>query len=90
MTQDAVLLTVEQAADVGNVPVNTIRDWIKRGRLDVVRKGRAVLIMRGTLDALLRTVCPVCGDRFRRPNLRAVFCSQRCRQRAHHAAKGAP
>lgn len=85
MKPDAVLLTLEQAADVGRVPVETLRCWVKQGRLDVVRKGRRVLVMRGTLDAVLLAVCPLCGERFRRPNLRAVYCSTRCRQRAHRA-----
>ena len=85
---EAVLLTVEQAAEVGRVPVDTVRCWIRQGRLDVIRQGRRVLIMRGTLEALLLAVCPLCGERFRRSNLRAVYCSTLCRQRAHRA-KGA-
>lgn len=88
MKPDAVLLTVEQAAEAGRVPVDTVRCWIRQGRLDVIRQGRRVLIMRGTLDAVLLAVCPSCGERFRRPNLRAVYCSTLCRQRAHRA-KGA-
>ena len=85
MNPDTVLMTVEQAADVGRVPVDTLRCWIRQGRLDVVRQGRRVLIMRGTLEALLLAVCPLCGERFRRGNLRAVYCSERCRTAAHRA-----
>jgi excisionase family DNA binding protein len=55
------LLTVEQAATGLNVSVHTIRAWIARRKLAVVRLGRAVrvpsteiskLIERGTIPAL--------------------------------------
>ena len=88
MKFEDMLLTVEQAAEKGGVPVDTVRCWIRQGRLDVVRQGRRVLIMRGTLEGLLVGVCELCGERFRRSNLRARYCSTRCRQRAHRLKDG--
>jgi len=83
-----VFLTVEQAAEVGRVPVDTLRCWIRQGRLEVIRKDGRVWIMRGILEGLLVVVCPVCGARFRRSNLRSLYCSTLCRQRAFRQKDG--
>ena len=83
-----VFLTVEQAAEVGRVPVDTLRCWIRQGRLEVIRKDGRVWIMRGILEGLLVAVCPVCGTRFRRSNLRSRYCSTLCRQREFRRKEG--
>lgn len=88
MKPEEVFLTIEQAAAAGGVPVETLRTWIKLGRLDVTKNKGRVWIMKGSLETLLWAVCPVCGERFRRSTLRARFCSTLCRQRAHRARKG--
>jgi len=88
MKPETMLLTVEQAAEKGRVPVDTVRCWIRQGRLDVVRQGGRVLIMRGTLEGLLVVACTLCGARFRRVNLRARFCSDACRKKAHRLKEG--
>ena len=88
MKPETVLLTVEQAAEKGRVPVDTVRCWIRQGRLDVVRQGRRVLVTRGALEGLLVGTCELCGERFRRPNLRARYCSDACRKKAHRRKDG--
>ena len=81
---DSVILTVEQAAEVGNVSVATVRAWILQGRLPVVqrRKGR-VYVALGQLRQLTEATCERCGARFARTTTRQRFCSQRCRQAAN-------
>lgn len=83
-----VFLTVDQAAEVGRIPADTLRCWIRQGRLEVIRKDGRVWIMRGILEGLLVAVCPVCGTRFRRSNLRSRYCSTLCRQRAFRRKEG--
>ncbi len=83
MKPDETIMTVEQAAEMFKVPVLTLREWIFNGRLPVIHSGRNVMIARGALETLLVGTCELCGERFRRPNLRARFCSTKCRQRAH-------
>ena len=89
MKPETCLLTIEQAAALGDVSADTLRYWIRTGKLDAVRKDSRVLILRGTLESVLLAVCPVCGERFRRHKLRAKFCSGNCRKRAFRAMKGA-
>ena len=88
MKTDDVLMSVEQAAEVGKVPVNTIRCWVRQGKLAVVREGRRVMITRGALEGLVMATCELCAARFRRATLRARFCSTRCRQKAHRLSRG--
>lgn len=83
-----LLLTIDQAASRGKVPPDTLRCWIRTGRLPVMRQGGRVLITRGALEGLLYPVCELCGQRFRRGNLRARYCGQSCRQKAHRLKGG--
>jgi len=46
-------LLLEEAAAVARVSAETIRYWIKRGRLASVRPGRRRMIRRGELEAFL-------------------------------------
>ena len=85
---NGVFLTVEQAAGVGRVPVDTVRCWIRQGRMEVIRKAGRVYVMRGVLEGLLVGTCPLCGSRFRRANLRSIYCSTKCRQRANRRKDG--
>lgn len=52
---DAPLLTVEQvAARAGGVKPETVRDWIKSGRLEASRAGHRFLIREQALEAFLK------------------------------------
>ncbi len=54
MTRDyQELLKAQEAAQLLNVSVNTIRMWIWQRRLPVVRLGRAVRLRRGDLEQLI-------------------------------------
>ena len=80
--------TAEHAEMVGRALVDTLPCWIRQGRLEVIRKDGRVWIMRGILEGLLVVVCPVCGARFRRSNLRSRYCSTLCRQRVFRRKEG--
>lgn len=75
------LLTVDQAAELGNVSRRTVEAWILQERLPIVqrRKGR-VYVAKGKVLTLVNGICEHCGAAFRRANLRQRFCSQKCRQ----------
>ncbi len=52
---DAPLLTVEQVAKrAGGVKPETVRDWIKSGRLEASRAGHRFLISAQALEAFLK------------------------------------
>jgi excisionase family DNA binding protein len=52
MTDTSELLTVSQAAEALNASSQTIRNWIRAGRLDGVRVGHRFLIPRAHVDRL--------------------------------------
>jgi excisionase family DNA binding protein len=53
VTKPGDLLLLEEAAAVARVSTETVRYWIKRGRLASVRPGRRRLIRRDDLEAFL-------------------------------------
>ena len=53
VTKPGDLLFVEEVAAVARVTTETVRYWIKRGRLRSVRPGRRRMIRRDDLEAFL-------------------------------------
>jgi len=86
---DEVLLRVEPAAEEFGVGVPRIRAWLNQGKLNRVKRGGRVYVIRGELESLLHGVCHLCGERFRRSTLRQRFCSgHSCRQKAFRFGLG--
>ena len=56
MTKPGDLLLLEEVAAVARVSTETVRYWIKRGRLASVRPGRRRMIRRDDLEAFLSSV----------------------------------
>jgi excisionase family DNA binding protein len=59
---DSELLTVSQAAEACNATNQTIRNWIKNGRLHGVRIGNRFLIPREEVDRLRGNVRAQTGE----------------------------
>jgi len=79
-----ILLTIEQVADMAGVTLSRVHSWINQGKLVAVeRRGNRKLYTRGAVEGLLSAVCPLCGARFKRVNLRQEYCGGVCRQRAY-------
>ncbi len=53
MTNPGDLLLIDEVARIARVSSDTVRFWIKRGRLLSVRPGRRRLIRRDVLEAFL-------------------------------------
>lgn len=53
VTKPGDLMLLEEAAAVARVSAETVRYWIKRGRLASVRPGRRRMIRRDDLEAFL-------------------------------------
>jgi excisionase family DNA binding protein len=56
------LLTVSQAAEAVNATSQTIRNWIKGGRLEAVRIGNRFLIPRTEIDRLRGSLAVSSGE----------------------------
>jgi excisionase family DNA binding protein len=56
VTKPGDLLLLEEVAAVARVSTETVRYWIKRGRLASVRPGRRRMIRRDDLEAFLSSV----------------------------------
>jgi excisionase family DNA binding protein len=54
MARDSEYLYVWQVAQMLGVPIQSVRQWIREGRLPATRPGRRVLVRRRDIDALLR------------------------------------
>lgn len=83
---DDVLITVPQIVEAFQVSLPAVRLWIASGLLVPARregKGRSgqMYFVRGEVSNLVHGACPVCGNGFKRSNMRQKFCSQICRQR---------
>ncbi|MFC1451775.1 excisionase family DNA-binding protein [Verrucomicrobiota bacterium] len=95
MESESVTLTA--AAARLNVHRNTVRAWVKSGRLPAHKDGRRVLIPLAALDAFSRQTCAKCGEPFTGTDARQRFCSPACRwaatyerRKAEHPAKRGP
>jgi excisionase family DNA binding protein len=53
MTARGDLLLVDEVADIARVSVETVRYWIKQGKLPSIRPGRRRLVRRQDLEAFL-------------------------------------
>src|SRR5581483_1751341 len=59
---DRELLTVSQAAEALSATAQSIRNWIRAGRLSAVRIGNRFLIPREEVERLLGDVSPARGE----------------------------
>ena len=55
MARDSEYLYVSEVADMCRAPIQSVRQWIREGRLPATRPGRRVLIRRVDVEALLRS-----------------------------------
>lgn len=55
---DHDFLTLPEAAEIARASVNTLRFWIREGRLPASKPGRRVLVERSALIAFLRQEAP--------------------------------
>lgn len=53
MNKRSDLLLLEEVAELARVSVETVRFWIRRGRLASIRPGRRRMVHRATLEAFL-------------------------------------
>lgn len=53
MTDHGDLLLLDEAAAIARVSIETVRYWVKRGKLVSIRPGRRRLIRRQDLEAFL-------------------------------------
>jgi hypothetical protein len=83
---DSVLVTVAEICQTFGVTTGAVRSWIAADLLHPVRRegrGRSgqMWFARGEVSNLLHGACPVCGNGFRKANMRQRFCGKVCRQR---------
>ena len=53
MTNPTDLLLLPEVAEICRTSVNSVREWIRAGKLRAIRPGRRVLVRRADLDVLL-------------------------------------
>lgn len=54
MIQRGDLLLLEEVAEIARVSTDTVRFWVRQGKLMSLRPGRRRLVPRAALEALLR------------------------------------
>lgn len=87
MKPEAVTVT-EAAARLG-VHRNTVRGWMKAGRLPAEKRGRCVLIPLAALATFTGRDCPQCGKPFAATDPRQRYCGDACRWAATAARRKA-
>jgi len=93
-SRDNVLLTVPQIVEHFGLSVGVVRSWIAAGRLKPVRRegrgrGGSMFFVRGEVSNLVHGACPVCGNGFKKANMRQKFCGRACRQKSARMHPGA-
>jgi len=78
-------MTIEEAAKAYDVTARSIRNLISSGKIYKHEQDGKALVSCDALEGVFFSVCPVCGDRFRKENQRQRFCGKPCRQKANRA-----
>ena len=77
------LLTVKEAAELAGVTWFTITTWHRKGLLKhAVIENTRPRFNYGDVVKLTHSVCPVCGNGFKKKSLRSQYCGRACRERA--------
>ena len=77
-------LSIEEAVKEFEIGYPRLRAWLDQGKLNRVKRGGRVCVIRGELEQLVYGVCHLCAKRFRRTTLRQRYCpGSSCRQNAH-------
>lgn len=95
MTNDDILLSVEQAAECAEVSVAAIRLWHRTGVLpEATRRNvggrKKIMFAKGALEAAVRGVCARCGTGYRKRTMSQAFCSDACRKSFHRLGAHRP